>query len=175
MFLFVDHVILFANSMISLLERIFIFHAANLNESQIWTWLNPILLLGVKINAKICVKCMRENIKIVFSSLIGNVIYLSFSRFSRRLHCPRNLIHIHLFVSFILRATISFVIENALVHGVGFPSDVKVTDDNTMEFLDNGSVSTIYYINALVRDTLLIFLSNLNWTAIHKFEMSICQ
>ena len=51
------------------------------------------------------------------------------------------MIHIHLFVSFILRATISFVIENALVKGVGFPSDVKVTDENTIEFLDNGSVS----------------------------------
>lgn len=43
-------------------------------------------------------------------------------------------------MSFILRATISFVIENALVHGVGFRSDVRVTEDNTIEFLDNGSV-----------------------------------
>ena len=60
------------------------------------------------------------------------------------------MIHIHLFVSFILRATISFVIENALVKGVGFPSDVKVTDENTIEFLDNGSVSWFFINQSLI-------------------------
>lgn len=72
-------------------------------------------------------------------SLASLTVAVFLMLYFKRLHCPRNMIHIHLFISFILRATISFVIENALVHGVGFPSDVRVTEDNTIEFLDTGS------------------------------------
>lgn len=72
-------------------------------------------------------------------SLVSLTVAVFLMLYFKRLHCPRNLIHIHLFISFILRATISFVIENALVNGVGFPSDVNITEDNTIEFLDNGS------------------------------------
>nr|KAG5704100.1 hypothetical protein BaRGS_017604 [Batillaria attramentaria] len=47
----------------------------------------------------------------------------------RKLHCPRNTIHLNLFASFILRATMSFMKENLLVEGLGFHSDVIETDD----------------------------------------------
>ncbi|ESP04258.1 hypothetical protein LOTGIDRAFT_53326, partial [Lottia gigantea] len=41
----------------------------------------------------------------------------------KRLHCSRNTIHINLFASFILRASISFMKENLLVQSVGFSFD----------------------------------------------------
>lgn len=53
--------------------------------------------------------------------LIATTIMISF----RRLRCPRNIIHVNLFVSFILRATISFMKENLLVMKTGFPSDFR--------------------------------------------------
>ena len=77
----------------------------------------------------------------------------------RRLHCPRNTIHINMFVSFILRATISFVKENALVASVGFSFDVEYKSNGEVVFLDNGSVSQsrinvcIKRLNAIVTQT----------------------
>lgn len=47
-----------------------------------------------------------------------------------------------MFVSFILRATISFVKENVLVNSVGFSFDVKYDQNGDVVFLNNGSVST---------------------------------
>ncbi|CAL1540864.1 unnamed protein product [Lymnaea stagnalis] len=45
----------------------------------------------------------------------------------KKLHCSRNTIHMNLFLSFILRASFSFMKENLLVEGLGFPSDVIQT------------------------------------------------
>ncbi|KAJ8313629.1 hypothetical protein KUTeg_008190 [Tegillarca granosa] len=56
----------------------------------------------------------------------------------RKLRCPRNTIHINLFGSFMLRAAISFLKENLLVRGVGFPSDVRFTEDDRIEFINEG-------------------------------------
>lgn len=61
----------------------------------------------------------------------------------RRLHCPRNTIHINLFISFIFRATISFVKENALVKNVGFSFDLEVNDDGVVHFYTDSSVNSI--------------------------------
>ncbi|XP_041366702.1 secretin receptor-like [Gigantopelta aegis] len=55
------------------------------------------------------------------SLILAIIIMLSF----KRLHCARNTIHLNLFVSFILRATFSFLKENILVQGLGFPVDVR--------------------------------------------------
>ncbi|KAK7493196.1 hypothetical protein BaRGS_00015533, partial [Batillaria attramentaria] len=54
----------------------------------------------------------------------------------KKLHCPRNTIHLNLFASFILRATMSFMKENLLVEGLGFHSDVIETDDG-IQFKEN--------------------------------------
>ncbi|XP_052811017.1 parathyroid hormone/parathyroid hormone-related peptide receptor-like isoform X2 [Mya arenaria] len=62
---------------------------------------------------------------------VGIMVYI------KRLHCPRNTIHINLFLSFILRAIISFVKENALVNGVGFSFDVEQSGDGKIRFLPN--------------------------------------
>ena len=45
------------------------------------------------------------------------------------------------------------MIENALVRGVGFPSDVKITGDNTVEFLDNGPVSIKYRMSRVMSNS----------------------
>ncbi|XP_025095429.1 secretin receptor-like isoform X2 [Pomacea canaliculata] len=56
----------------------------------------------------------------------------------KKLHCPRNTIHLNLFASFILRASVSFMKENLLVAGLGFPSDVIQTPDSVF-FLNQNS------------------------------------
>ena len=58
----------------------------------------------------------------------------------RRLHCARNTIHLNLFVSFILRATFSFLKENLLIQGLGFPSDVR-QHGGGVEFLGDTQVN----------------------------------
>ncbi|XP_048755268.2 vasoactive intestinal polypeptide receptor-like isoform X2 [Ostrea edulis] len=57
-------------------------------------------------------------------SLASLVIAVIIMIYFRKLHCARNAIHINLFVSFILRAVVSFIRENLLVEFVGFPGDV---------------------------------------------------
>jgi hypothetical protein len=62
----------------------------------------------------------------------------------RRLHCPRNTVHINLFLSFMFRATVSILKDNILVQGLGLPGDVYHTQhDDRVVFLDGGSVSTV--------------------------------
>ncbi|CAC5389829.1 PTHR1 [Mytilus coruscus] len=68
------------------------------------------------------------------SLVLATAIMLTF----RRLRCPRNIIHIHLFISFILRASISFMKENLLVNGTGFPSDIREINGN-LEFITEGT------------------------------------
>ncbi|WAQ93945.1 PTH1R-like protein, partial [Mya arenaria] len=49
--------------------------------------------------------------------------------FARRLHCPRNTVHLHMFVSFILRAILTFLKDLLLVQGLGFAFDLEQTGD----------------------------------------------
>lgn len=62
----------------------------------------------------------------------------------RKLHCPRNTIHLNLFASFILRASVSFMKENLLVSGLGFPSDVIQTPDSVFFMKQNSPVRSNY-------------------------------
>ncbi|XP_052791263.1 secretin receptor-like [Mya arenaria] len=47
----------------------------------------------------------------------------------KRLHCPRNTVHLHMFVSFILRAILTFLKDLLLVQGLGFAFDLEQTGD----------------------------------------------
>ncbi|XP_059159158.1 secretin receptor-like, partial [Physella acuta] len=64
------------------------------------------------------------------SLVLSVIIMIGF----KKLHCPRNTIHLNLFFSFILRASISFMKENLLVKGLGFPGDVTRDKNNFLIF-----------------------------------------
>ncbi|XP_060584374.1 secretin receptor-like isoform X2 [Ruditapes philippinarum] len=72
-------------------------------------------------------------------SLVSLLLAVAIMIYFKRLHCPRNTIHINLFVSFIFRAIISFVKENALVNQVGFSFDVEVATNGNVRFLEDSS------------------------------------
>ncbi|KAL3832394.1 hypothetical protein ACJMK2_024041, partial [Sinanodonta woodiana] len=55
----------------------------------------------------------------------------------RKLHCPRNTVHVNMFFSFILRAVISLVKDLLMVEGLGFASDVE-SANNTVTFITEG-------------------------------------
>ncbi|KAL5006809.1 hypothetical protein ScPMuIL_015615, partial [Solemya velum] len=88
-------------------------------------------------------------------SLASLLLAVSIMLYFRKLHCSRNIIHLNLFLSFILRAMISFAKEYLLVDNVGFAEDVMFDYKGKLRFNENVShwkcrlFFTIYnYINA---------------------------
>ncbi|XP_076094370.1 secretin receptor-like isoform X2 [Mytilus galloprovincialis] len=82
-------------------------------------------------------------IRLVFNigygiSLVSLVLATTLMIAFRRLRCPRNTVHINLFISFILRASISFMKENLLVNSAAFASDVKEVNGK-LQFIMEGT------------------------------------
>lgn len=69
-------------------------------------------------------------------SLVSLLLAVAIMLYFRRLHCPRNAIHLNLFLAFILRALMNIIKENLFVQGLGFPGDVGNLDNNTIYFKD---------------------------------------
>ncbi|RUS74365.1 hypothetical protein EGW08_017874, partial [Elysia chlorotica] len=70
-----------------------------------------------------------HRIKLMYStgygiSLFALGIAIFIMIYFKRLHCPRNTIHVHLFSAFVLRAFLSFLKDSLLVEHVGLPGDV---------------------------------------------------
>ncbi|KAK3791348.1 hypothetical protein RRG08_012531 [Elysia crispata] len=111
------------------------------------TWTNMSLCLSDLFieNGSEFVKSHMERIVLMYSlgyglSLASLGLSLFIMLYFKRLHCPRNYIHLNLFVSFILRASISFMKEKLLVAGLGFPSDVEPDEFDENKFIfKNGS------------------------------------
>ncbi|XP_067649839.1 secretin receptor-like [Haliotis asinina] len=57
----------------------------------------------------------------------------------RRLHCPRNIVHLNLFLSFMFRATLSILRDNLFLRGLGLPSDVIANNHGVLEFIPEGT------------------------------------
>ena len=60
---------------------------------------------------------------------------------NRNLRCPRNTLHVNLFVSFILRAFVCFLRDWLIVHGIGLPGDILVDDEGHVIFRQDITVS----------------------------------
>ncbi|ELT96601.1 hypothetical protein CAPTEDRAFT_130410, partial [Capitella teleta] len=86
-------------------------------------------------------------------TLLAAVILMSLFK---KLRCPRTTLHVHLFVSFIVRAAVSFLKENLFVGGVGLEKDVIRDPLGNIEFIPNGTyweckllyVLSLYVISA---------------------------
>ncbi|PNF18661.1 hypothetical protein B7P43_G05051 [Cryptotermes secundus] len=52
----------------------------------------------------------------------------------KKLRCPRNMLHLHLFLSFMLRAFITLLIDILFVKGVGLAKDVEVDEGGLVDF-----------------------------------------
>ncbi|CAL1527370.1 unnamed protein product, partial [Lymnaea stagnalis] len=57
----------------------------------------------------------------------------------RRLHCPRNTIHLNLFLAFVLRALLSFLKDSLLVIHLGLRNDVIEVSPGQFIFDPTGS------------------------------------
>ncbi|XP_022237190.1 parathyroid hormone/parathyroid hormone-related peptide receptor-like, partial [Limulus polyphemus] len=69
-----------------------------------------------------------------FSALIVAFLILTFLR---KLQCPRNNLHIQLFLSFMMRA-LMFLLKDALfVAGMGLQSNVAISEDGLPRFLES--------------------------------------
>ncbi|XP_056008386.1 secretin receptor-like isoform X2 [Ostrea edulis] len=85
----------------------------------------------------------------------------------KRLHCPRNTVHLNLFIAFMLRALLSLLKENLLVQGLGLPSDVEQTPYQTVIFIEEGPhweckmLFTIFYY-VLMASYMWIFVEGLH-------------
>jgi hypothetical protein len=61
---------------------------------------------------------------------------------TRKLRCPRNMLHLHLFVSFIMRAFMALLKDIIFVSGVGLPMDV-IEKNGSSYFYDQVSTLTV--------------------------------
>jgi hypothetical protein len=56
----------------------------------------------------------------------------------RKLRCPRNTLHMHLFVSFMLRAFMALLKDSLFIDGIGLPQTI-----GNGKFLQEQAVSTL--------------------------------
>lgn len=61
-------------------------------------------------------------------SLVSLLVAFTIMVYFKKLRCSRNSIHLNLFASFMLRASISLIRENCMVGGLGFPKDVTYNE-----------------------------------------------
>lgn len=62
-------------------------------------------------------------------SLAALILAVSIMIYFRRLHCPRNMIHLNMFLAFLVRAAFSLIRTVLLVQDLGFPNDVNNTGE----------------------------------------------
>lgn len=77
--------------------------------------------------------------------------------FYRKLHCPRNTLHMHLFVSFILRAFMTLLKNWLFVHGVGLPSDVLGEEELEYFVINLQSVNILFFHHFVLLLQILFF------------------
>ncbi|KAJ3660990.1 hypothetical protein Zmor_005415 [Zophobas morio] len=73
-------------------------------------------------------------------SLASLIIAFAIMLFIKKLHCARNILHMHLFASFILRALTSIVFKVIFLEGLGLPSDFN-KQNGSMYFAVNSETN----------------------------------
>lgn len=106
-----------------------------LTQTSLHVTKHPEIDLGV---AKIVLKHVNE-FRLMYNigyalSLICLLLAVTIMLYFRKLRCPRNIIHMNLFLSFILRASMSTIKENMFVQNIGFAGDVGYVDNTTLYF-----------------------------------------
>ncbi|KAK7110668.1 secretin receptor-like [Littorina saxatilis] len=71
-------------------------------------------------------------------SLVLLVVATSIMVKFKRLHCQRNVVHINLFVTFVVKSIICLLRDSLLVQDLGFEKDVQYDEDGKIEFNPNG-------------------------------------
>ncbi|KAK3773930.1 hypothetical protein RRG08_027265 [Elysia crispata] len=71
-------------------------------------------------------------------SLISLVLALIIMIYFKRLHCPRNLIHMNMFLAFGLRSSLALMKNVLLVQDIGFANDVNQTGQE-IQFIEAGT------------------------------------
>lgn len=96
----------------------------------------------------ISIFCSREKFQVLF--FIGH----------RKLRCPRNILHIHLFASFMARAFMALLKDMLFVSGIGLASDILVKDGE--EYLKSDLMSC----KVIVSFWQYFILANYSWILI---------
>uniref|UniRef100_A0A1B6MKS4 G-protein coupled receptors family 2 profile 2 domain-containing protein n=1 Tax=Graphocephala atropunctata TaxID=36148 RepID=A0A1B6MKS4_9HEMI len=87
------------------------------------------------------------------------VAFCIFATF-KRLRCPRNKLHMHLFVSFMLRAFFTLLKDSLFVKGIGLPSDFTVKDG--VSYFVHGNQSS-WQCKLLVSVWQYFIMANYSW------------
>ncbi|XP_076437273.1 uncharacterized protein LOC143276550 isoform X2 [Babylonia areolata] len=70
-------------------------------------------------------------------SLAALILAVSIMIYFKRLHCSRNMIHLNMFLAFLVRAAFSLIRTVVLVKDLGFPRDVNNTGDRIVFIQDS--------------------------------------
>ena len=65
---------------------------------------------------------------------------------ARKLHCPRNTVHVNLFISFILRCVMALTRDLLMADSVGLRDDTVAYDDDDGFFFSNSTSVTLCFV-----------------------------
>ncbi|ELU15487.1 hypothetical protein CAPTEDRAFT_203438 [Capitella teleta] len=110
---------------------------------------------------------MNVGYGLTLCSLLAAVVIMCYFR---RLRCPRTTLHLHLFTSFILRASITLLKENIFVGGVGLKSDVSKDDSGTVIFIEG---DTHWQCKLLLSMSIYCITSNCMWVFVEGLYLHV--
>lgn len=79
----------------------------------------------------------------------------------RKLRCPRNMLHMHLFMSFMMRALMALLRDIIFVAGIGLPSDIVVKNGESYWLADSDESN--WHCKAFTSFWQYFILANYSW------------
>ncbi|XP_062933662.1 parathyroid hormone 2 receptor isoform X2 [Cynocephalus volans] len=131
------------------------------NYSDCLRFLQPDISLGKQEFFERLYVMYTVGYSISFGSLAVAILVIGYFR---RLHCTRNYIHMHLFVSFMLRATSIFVKDRVVHAHIGVKElQTLVTQDDTQNSIEAPSVDKSQYIGCKIAVVMFIYFLATNY------------